>query len=229
MSTPRHALVIGANRGIGLELARLLLARGQRVSASYRSDAGGLHALVGATLIEGIDLERTETLAPLADGERVDDLIVNAGIYPQDKPNDRPNAGPGAIDLSALMRGFAVNAAGPLLAVQALGKRLGEGSRVLLVTSRMGSIADNDSGHSYAYRMSKAALNMAGKTLSIDLKPRGISVALIHPGWVRTDMTSGQGLLDPNESAAGILARLDDLDLAKTGTFWHQNGQVLPW
>ncbi len=233
MSGPRHALVIGANRGIGLELTRLLVARGQRVSATYRTDPGGLPTVGSTTLIAGIDLEHPETLSALADGDRIDDLIVNAGIYPNDRPNDkpsdRPDAGQGAIDLSALIRGFAVNAAGPLLAVQALGKRLGEGSRVLLVTSRMGSIGDNDSGHSYAYRMSKAALNMAGKSLSIDLKPRGISVALIHPGWVRTDMTSGQGHLNASESAAGILARLDQLDPSTTGTFWHQNGQVLSW
>jgi NAD(P)-dependent dehydrogenase (short-subunit alcohol dehydrogenase family) len=229
MPGPRHALVIGANRGIGLELVRLLLARGQRVTATYRADRGGLEGLDGVTLVGGIDLEHPETLASLVEGDRIDDLIVNAGIYPNDRPIDRPNAGQGAIDLTALMRGFAVNAAGPLLAVQVLGGRLAEGSRVLLVTSRMGSIADNDSGNSYAYRMSKAALNMAGKTLSIDLKSRGISVALIHPGWVRTDMTHGQGLLDAHESAAGILARLDQLDPSTTGTFWHQNGQVLPW
>jgi len=77
--------------------------------------------------------------------------------------------------------------------------------------------------------MSKAALNMAGKTLSLDLKSQGVSVALIHPGWVKTDMTSNQGLIDVHESAAGILARLDQLDLSTSGTFWHQNGQVLPW
>lgn len=221
--SPRHTLVIGANRGIGLELARQLKARGARVTASYRNDPGGLTDL-GVATVGGIDLERPETLAALAaDGlEPVDDLIVNAGIYPKDRTH-------GHLDPASILRGFAVNAMGPLLVVDTLKKRLNPGARVLLITSRMGSIADNDSGGSYAYRMSKAALNMAGKTLSLDLKPLGVSVALIHPGWVKTDMTSNQGLIDVHESAAGILARLDQLDPSTTGSFWHQNGQVLPW
>ena len=221
MSQPRHALVIGANRGIGLELARQLGKRGAKVTATARHDRGGLASL-DVTVVDGIDLERPETFAALRDGEPIDDLIVNAGIYPSDRAD-------GAFDVAAFQRGFAVNSLGPLLAVEAVSARLAKGARVLLVTSRMGSIADNDSGGSYAYRMSKAALNMAGKTLAIELKPREIAVALIHPGWVKTDMTSNQGLIDATQSAEGILARLDQLDLASTGTFWHQNGQALPW
>lgn len=221
--SPRHALVIGANRGIGLELARQLKARGALVTATFRNDPGGLTEL-GVTKVGGVDLEHPDTLTTLAsDGlARIDDLIVNAGIYPKDKVH-------GHLDPASIVRGFAVNAMGPLLAVDTLKSRLNPGARVLLITSRMGSIADNDSGGSYAYRMSKAALNMAGKTLSLDLKPLGVSVALIHPGWVKTDMTSNQGLIDVHESAAGILARLDQLDPTTTGTFWHQNGQTLPW
>lgn len=220
MTQPRHALVIGANRGIGLELAKQLRARGAHVTATCRGDRGGL-ADLDVEVVTGIDLEKPASLAALNSGPSVDDLIVNAGIYPND--------GAGAFDQTALLRGFAVNAMGPLLAVEAVRTRLGSGSRVLLITSRMGSIGDNDSGGSYAYRMSKAALNMAGKTLALDLKSKSISVALIHPGFVRTDMTRGQGMLDADQSAAGILARLDQLDLSNTGTFWHQNGQVLPW
>lgn len=221
--SPRHALVIGANRGIGLELARQLKARGATVTATYRNDPGGLTDL-GVATVGGVDLEHPDTLAALSrdDLAPIDDLIVNAGIYPKDRTH-------GQLDPTSIMRGFAVNAMGPLLAVDALKQRLNPGARVLLITSRMGSIADNDSGGSYAYRMSKAALNMAGKTLSLDLEPLGVSVALIHPGWVKTDMTSHQGLIDVHESAAGILARLDQLDPSTTGTFWHQNGQVLPW
>ncbi|MCA9717498.1 MAG: SDR family oxidoreductase, partial [Myxococcales bacterium] len=93
----------------------------------------------------------------------------------------------------------------------------------------MGSIADNTSGSSYGYRMSKSAVNMAGVTLARDLESRGIAVALLHPGWVRTDMTRGRGLVDAAESAAGLLARLDELTVTRSGGFWHANGDVLPW
>ncbi len=93
----------------------------------------------------------------------------------------------------------------------------------------MGSIEDNTSGGSYGYRMSKAALNMAGVSLSHDLKSRKISVALIHPGFVKTDMTGGNGHIEASESAAGILSRIDGLNLESSGSFWHQNGEKLPW
>ena len=106
---------------------------------------------------------------------------------------------------------------------------MSQGSKVGIITSRMGSIADNDSGGSYAYRMSKAAVNAAGKSLSIDLKPKGIAVAILHPGWVRTDMTGHGGLIDADESAKGLLDRMAELNLDNSGTFWHMNGEVLPW
>lgn len=93
----------------------------------------------------------------------------------------------------------------------------------------MGSIGDNGSGGHYGYRMSKAALNMAGVSLAHDLRPRGIAVAILHPGYVRTDMTGGGGHIDPPEAARGLLQRLDELTLESTGSFWHANGERLPW
>jgi NAD(P)-dependent dehydrogenase (short-subunit alcohol dehydrogenase family) len=111
----------------------------------------------------------------------------------------------------------------------ALLPRMGKGGKVAIITSRMGSIADNDSGSRYGYRMSKAAVNAAGKSLAMDVKPRGIAVALLHPGFVRTDMTGHNGLVDPPQSAAGLLARIDALTLETTGSFWHMNGEPLPW
>ena len=93
----------------------------------------------------------------------------------------------------------------------------------------MGSIADNDSGGSYGYRMSKAALNAAGASLAIDLRPRGISVAILHPGYVRTEMTGNAGLIDADESVSGLLKRIDELTPDNSGSFWHSNGDVLPW
>jgi NAD(P)-dependent dehydrogenase (short-subunit alcohol dehydrogenase family) len=124
---------------------------------------------------------------------------------------------------------YEVNSLGPLLTTQALVGNLGEGSKVGIITSRMGSIDDNDSGGSYGYRMSKAAVNAAGKSLSIDLKPKGIAVAILHPGWVRTDMTGHNGLIDTDESACGLLDRMEELTLETSGSFWHTNGELLPW
>jgi NAD(P)-dependent dehydrogenase (short-subunit alcohol dehydrogenase family) len=124
---------------------------------------------------------------------------------------------------------FEVNALGALRTVDALSPLLGEGSRIGLITSRMGSIADNGSGGHYGYRMSKAALNAAGRSLAIDLKPRGIAVLLLHPGYVRTDMTGGGGDVEPEQAAANLLARLDGLDLSASGSFLHANGEPLPW
>jgi NAD(P)-dependent dehydrogenase (short-subunit alcohol dehydrogenase family) len=97
-----------------------------------------------------------------------------------------------------------------------------------MMTSRMGSIGDNTSGSSYGYRMSKAALSMAGKSLSHDLKPKGIAVAILHPGLVSTRMTGFSGI-SPKESVTNLLQRINDLTLETSGTFWHANGEILPW
>jgi len=106
---------------------------------------------------------------------------------------------------------------------------LGSGSKIAIITSRMGSVADNTSGSMYGYRMSKAAVNMAGVSLARDLKGRGIAVALLHPGYVRTDMTGGNGFIDAPEAASGLIARIDELSLETSGGFWHSNGDPLPW
>ncbi|MFZ9951300.1 MAG: SDR family oxidoreductase, partial [Vulcanococcus sp.] len=118
----------------------------------------------------------------------------------------------------------------PLQLAQALLPQLRNGSKLALMTSRMGSIDDNSSGGSYGYRMSKVALNMAGKSLAIDLKPRGIAVAILHPGLVRTRMVAfnPQGI-SPEQAVRGLLERIDGLSLETSGTFWHANGEVLPW
>ncbi len=128
-----------------------------------------------------------------------------------------------------MRRQFEVNSLGPLRVTAALRGNLGQGSKVAIVTSRMGSIEDNTSGGRYGYRMSKAAVNMAGRSLANDLKDRGVAVAILHPGFVRTEMTGHQGLIDPPESAAGLIARIDELTLETTGGFWHANGEIIPW
>ena len=124
---------------------------------------------------------------------------------------------------------FQVNAMALLFLTRALLPRLRSGAKVALVSSRMGSIGDNGSGGYYGYRMSKAALNAAGVSLAHDLRPQGIAVVILHPGAVRTEMTSGQGAIDPDESAPGLLQRIDELKIETTGRFLHENGTALPW
>ena len=219
-------LITGTNRGIGLELCRQLSAKGMHVIATCRHASKELKDL-NVEIIEEVEVSEPTSLAKLADtlkGRNIDWVINNAGIA--------GGIGLGDIDDAAVdsfIRMYRVNSLGPLLVTQALLPNLHEGSKVGIITSRMGSIDDNDSGGSYAYRMSKAAVNAAGKSLSVDLKPRGVAVAILHPGWVRTDMTGHGGLIDPDESASGLIKRMEELTLDTSGGFWHTNGERLPW
>jgi NAD(P)-dependent dehydrogenase (short-subunit alcohol dehydrogenase family) len=148
-------------------------------------------------------------------------LIANAGILRGDTLD--------TIDFESVIQQFQVNAVGALRTVHALVPRLVAGAKVALITSRMGSIADNGSGGYYGYRMSKAALNAAGMSLARDLARRNIAVAILHPGFVKTDMTGNSGGIEASQAAAQLLARVEDLNPQNTGTFWHANGEVLPW
>jgi NAD(P)-dependent dehydrogenase (short-subunit alcohol dehydrogenase family) len=220
---PKTALVTGANRGIGLELCRLLVGRGERVIAACRSVSNELNAL-DVQVEEGVDVTSEDSVAHLVrrlGGQSIDLLINNAGILSSESLT--------GMDFEAVRWQFEVNAMGPLRVTHALLPQMGPGAKVGIVTSRMGSITDNTSGSRYGYRMSKAAVNMAGVSLAHDLRERGVSVALLHPGFVATDMTGGRGNVEPAEAAAGLLARLDDLSLESTGGFWHANGEALPW
>jgi len=215
--------ITGANRGIGLELAKLYRGRGDDVVAACRSSSAELDG-IGAEVVEDIDVADGGSVARLVDaigGRRLDVLINNAGILSTETLDD--------LDYDRIRRQFEVNSLGPLRVTAALRGRLGRGSKVAIVTSRMGSIDDNTSGGSYGYRMSKAAVNMAGRSLAHDLRGDGVAVAILHPGFVRTDMTGGQGLVDAPESAAGLAARIDELTLESSGSFWHANGERLPW
>lgn len=220
------SLVTGANRGIGLALCRLLAERGDEVIAVCRHSSPELDAL-GVELVDGIDIDDPTTVRGLRErlaGRKIDLLINNAGVgrWGGDDLLEEKT-------LAETLLQFRVNSIGPVIVTQALLPLLGAGSKVGIVTSRMGSIEDNSSGGAYGYRMSKAAVNIAGKSLALDLKDRGIAVALLHPGYVRTDMTGGKGDVDAATAAAGLLQRLDELDLQHSGGFWHANGQALPW
>jgi len=218
------AVVTGANRGIGLALAELLKQREFSVLATCRTSSPELEAL-GVEIAAGIDVTDERGLESLigAVGARELNLLVNnAGILER-------SGSLAELDTASIRRQFEVNALGPLRVTAALRSRLPHGSKVGLITSRMGSIDDNGSGGAYGYRMSKAALNMAGKSLAVDLKPAGVAVAILHPGMVRTAMTGSHGQVAPLDAARGLLARLDELTLETSGGFWHANGERLPW
>lgn len=217
------ALVTGANRGIGLELCRRLKARGDQVIAVCRAGSAELDRL-GVRIEAGIDVSDAASVAELArrlNGVALDVLVNNAGIL-RSESLDR-------MDFDAVAEQFAVNALGPLRVTAALAPLLHAGSKVAIITSRMGSIADNGSGGYYGYRMSKSAVNAAGVSLAHDLKVRGIAVALIHPGMVATEMTGRHGV-PPEDAARGVIARIDALTLATSGKFVHAGtGEELPW
>ena len=218
------SIVTGANRGIGLALAAGLAARGHKVLATCRTSSPALDAL-GVEVLRDVDVSMDSGIAALvkAVGTRaVDWLVNNAGIYVQ---GDRL----GELNVEGLRKQFEVNALAPLRVTDALRDRLGPGAKVALVTSRMGSIDDNTSGGAYGYRMSKAALNMAGKSLAVDLKGRGVAVAILHPGMVKTDMIGRYGQVEPEDAARDLIARIEGLTLETTGTFWHAKGQILAW
>jgi NAD(P)-dependent dehydrogenase (short-subunit alcohol dehydrogenase family) len=215
-------LVTGCNRGIGLQLAGQFAERGDAVIGVCRQAGTELENL-GVELITGIDVTDGESVGRLKEalgGRRIDVVVNNAGIL-------RPDL-LGEIDYQDMLEQFRVNALGPLRVTEALLDNLDRGSKVVIITSRVGSIEDNSSGGYYGYRASKTAVNMIGTNLKHDLAPRGIAVGLLHPGLVATEMTGGQGI-DPADSARGLIERMDELDQDNSGGFWHAEGYRLPW
>jgi NAD(P)-dependent dehydrogenase (short-subunit alcohol dehydrogenase family) len=218
----KKILITGANRGIGLELCRQLADRGDEVIAVCR-EAGKQLSTLDLRVIEGIDVSATESVRGLQNQAGIDGLdwlINNAGILSVESLE--------SLDFEAMERQFRVNALGPLRVTAALLPKLGPGSKVGIITSRMGSVEDNTSGGYYGYRMSKAAVNMAGMSLARDLEERRIAVALLHPGMVATDMTGGRGVT-AEHSAGGLIERMDALTMTDSGSFWHAEGERLPW
>ncbi len=220
----RTYLITGSNRGIGLELCRQIHNRGDNVIATCRKASEELKNL-GVRIEENIEISSDESITNLCEklsGVDLDCLIHNAGIY---EFNSLEN-----LDKSSILRQFEINALGPICMTQSLKHFLKKSSKVVFITSRMGSIEDNSSGSSYGYRMSKVALSMAAKSLSIDLSKENIYVAILHPGLVSTRMTGfTRNGISPKESANGLIKRIDSLNKKNSGTFWHANGEVLPW
>jgi len=218
-----RVVITGANRGIGLSLCELYVKKGAEVLAICRRASKELEAL-GIEIIDSVDVSSAQAMDILKQkiaGRDIDVLINNAGILRSQSFDN--------LNYQEMTEQFQVNTLGPIRVVEALFDSLSQGSKVAFITSRMGSIADNTSGGQYGYRMSKGALNVAGQSMAVDFKPKGIAVALLHPGYVQTEMVNFGGEIAPALSAERLIQRINDLNLDNTGTFWHSNGEVLPW
>jgi NAD(P)-dependent dehydrogenase (short-subunit alcohol dehydrogenase family) len=225
-----RVVVTGANRGIGLELVRQLVARGDHVEACVRDPARApaLHDLPRVR-VHQVDVADAATVAALARslGEDAVDLVINcAGVYGGDQQSADAN-----FDFDDASRVFDINALGALRVSLALVPHLrrGRGKKLAHLSSGMGSIADNRSGGFYAYRMSKAALDMMSRSLAVDLRRDGIASYVINPGWVQTDMGGPSAPTPVDQSVRGILRELDSATLADSGEFLDYKGGRYPW
>ena len=216
--------VIGANRGIGLALVEELVARGDEVYAFCRQTSDSLNNSGAKKIFSDFEVTNQSKMQSILNNSGISDLdqvYHVSGIMRSTTLDD--------FNIDLITEQFMVNAVAPILSVKSFLPVLASDAKIGLVTSRMGSITDNTSGGAYGYRMSKSALNAAGKSLSEDLKGQGKSVFLLHPGWVKTDMTNQNGLIDTKESALGMMKIMNQKSLEDTGTFWHTNGDHLPW
>lgn len=226
-------LVTGANRGIGLEFTRQLVARGDTVLATARQpeQAAALQSLArehpDRLTIRPLDVTDPVSVAALGralEGATLDVLLNNAGVGSE-------SGRLGELDFDAIRHELEVNAYGPLRVVEAALPALLRGRTHVIVnlTSKMGSIDDNRSGGSYGYRMAKAALNMATRSLARDLADKGVVAFVIHPGWVKTDMGGPHALITPQHSVENMLRVIDGAGPEASGRFWEWNGKEVPW
>ena len=234
----KTCVVTGANRGIGFEFSRQFAAAGWRVYAGCRNpdSADDLNKLVARAAIEPIALDVTslssiDALASRLAGEPVDLLINNAGLFgPKAGADNDLRQQFGHIDYDIWNELLRVNAMGPVRMTEALlpNLEIGREKKVATISSAISSIGDTDTGL-YAYRTSKAAVNMAMATLANDLRPRGIAVGIFCPGWVRTEMGGPDAVVEPEASVEGLRARISELSLETSGSFVRYNGDALPW
>lgn len=223
-------LITGANRGIGLEFVRSWLERGSTVFACCRvpTTASALSSLqdqyqnrLQVVALDLMDEHSVDSMAEAIGNTKIDLLINNAGILEVETLDK--------LNFSSVLQQFRVNALGALMVTRALLSNLREGAKIVNVSSRMGSLDDNTSGGYYGYRMSKAALNMATRSLAVDMKKRGVIVIAIHPGMVQTDLTRGYGMMTAAESVAEMNCVIDRLTPEQTGQFVQYQGTNVPW
>lgn len=223
-------LITGANRGIGLGLAKHASERGYSVIGTARNPDQADELKAVASIVEQLHTDSAESVASLAErlaGEPIDILVNNAGIFPHecDDIND--------LDLEAFERAIQTNTMGPIMLTRALISNLEQSERksVVSITSNLGSITDASKGQMgfLGYRTSKAALNMANATMAHQLKPKGISCVVVHPGWVQTDMGGQAAPLTPEQSTSSIMDTIDGLSIEDTGRFVDYRGKEMPW
>lgn len=226
------ALITGANRGIGLGHTKVLLSRGWTVHAAVRNPDGAtdLNALdpgEGELKVHAYDANDPGSLKSLKAEitEPLDILFANAGVM---GPSDQSF---GSNDYDGLIDTLRTNVMAPLALAEAFADQVAQSTLkvIALQSSRMGSVSDNDSGGRYAYRASKAALNAVGKSLSVDLKDKGIHVLILHPGWVKTDMGGPNGLVTVEDSVNAQLDLIARANADMSGRFFHISGEDLPW
>ena len=231
----KNVLVTGANRGLGLEFVRQLAAQDWRVFACCRNpqQAEALNALMlasqGKISVHALSVEDGAQIGALAqhlDGQPIDLLINNAGRY-----SGRELGVFGQTDTAEWIKSFEVNSIAPMKMAEAFVEHVSRSQMktIVIISSKMGSVGDNTSGGSYLYRSSKAALNIVAKSLSLDLRPGGIKIALLHPGWVKTDMGGPNALITTEESVSSMISLVNRLGWQDSGKFLAYDGTEIPW
>ena len=224
----KNILITGANRGIGLKFAEILSAN-NNIYATTRdiTKADDLKKFDNTELLE-LDLLNKDSIKSFCSELKdipLDMIINNAGIFQDEQMEET------ILDPELWLDEIMINAIGPVVLSQKLKENImsGNDKKIIFISSQMGSIDDNYSGGYYFYRTSKSALNSAAKSLSIDWKADGISVLMLHPGWVRTDMGGSNAKLDIDTSVSKMLDVINSLDMGKTGTFLNYEGKKLEW
>lgn len=220
----KTVLITGANRGIGFALAKVYSENDFKVYATCRSTTPELSSLKNTVVIDGVDVTRKETFNKMKEAlkdVKVDIFINNAGVLHEDKLGETSE--------NSLRIQFEVNSIAPLMVTTSLLPFFKKGTKIGIMTSRMGSVSDNTSGGYYGYRASKAAANAIGRSLAMDLKPYEITVVNLHPGFVQTEMTGGNGEITSDISAHGLYKVLENITHRDSGSFWHTNGERLPY